>query len=101
MKPIDPFLPTSHSNTLRKLDPDRDWYNAGGITYWEAKEWLWEKHKISFMLFHFNETYNCEVSIEDAVLVEDENYFDSPITAEKEGINKAIGYLHSQLNPQQ
>lgn len=74
-------------------------------TYWEVKQWLWEKHKMVVCCdISRDKDCHCVIRGEDMGIIipeilekpDDIPRFNSPITAEIEGIKKAVQYLHSQ-----
>ena len=65
-------------------------------TWQQVKCWLWEKHKL---LIKFDDDKDDEFSFKVETLREvvfNEGSFDSPITAEVEGLMKAVEYLYKE-----
>lgn len=69
-------------------------------TWWQIKQWLWDKHQISIEREEKNHSkkgrlFRCWLSTEADVVWQSE-WFDSPITTEIEGIKQAIKYLYKK-----
>jgi len=66
----------------------------------QVKQWLWEKHKMtvscsySDQQTHYYGVYRGEF---EAIVDDSKESFDSPITAEIEGIKAAVEHLHEKL----
>lgn len=68
--------------------------------YQQAEEWLWKKHKISVRVVCNTQQYHYVFNEEKRGIHHSEinvgNLYDSPIIAHRQGILKAIEYLHQQ-----
>ncbi len=70
------------------------------ISYQQAEEWLWENHRLRvsvYVIVHYDYKFdltNKEESLNDKKYDGKNKKFDSPITANRKGILKAIEYLH-------
>lgn len=86
-------VPAEYRNMLRELGYE------GDTSYWDIKQWFWEKHGIEInYLSSKDRKIWCGGWKNDRVFDSTGNKFDSPITAEIEGIKKAIHNLHSKIN---
>lgn len=70
-------------------------------TYWEVKQWLYDKHKIYFKVSSHEGViyFKCSIHANSTILYRSaiiNPITNSPITAEVEGIKKAVECLHKQ-----
>lgn len=63
--------------------------------YQQCEEWLWEKHKILIKVSNEWSRFGASILINKELICATDKY-DSPIIAHREGILKAIEYLHKQ-----
>lgn len=84
------WLMTKQNSTLKKK-------NIAMPLWQQVEEWLWDKHKLylklltGFFGFQYTVYYDKEADFKCSVIKS------NPIAAHREGIIKAVEYLHSQL----
>ncbi len=84
------------SGTAAEFDNwNKNEYFISAPLWKQVKQWLWEKHKITFEVRNYSDGFLCVMV--DGTIRNTTFQFDSPITAEQEGIKKAIEYLHSRI----
>lgn len=90
----------SYSDTL--IDGFKDTQPTFRCPLWsQIKQWLWEKqHRVRIAVMRESGTYFVAVFKEGMHLCSIDTSFDSPITAETEGIKKAVEYLYTKFKSQ-